>query len=85
VPSAAATQALGAFTGELDCLCYGSGKVVLSEAWAEEHEVDLSVSWFYSDSYTDLPMLERVGHPVVVHPDPRLSRWARQRDVEVLL
>lgn len=75
----------GRFTGELECLCYGAGKVELSEVWAEENDVDLSASWFYSDSYTDLPMLERVGHPVVVHPDPRLGRWARQHSVEVVL
>ena len=74
----------GHFTGELEALCYGAGKVHLSEAWAAEAAVDLDGSWFYSDSYTDLPMLERVGNPVVVHPDPRLARWARQHQVEVV-
>lgn len=74
----------GHFTGQLHALCYGPGKVEMSEAWARDHDVDLDVSWFYSDSYTDVPMLERVGHPVVVHPDPRLSRWAKRNGVEVL-
>ena len=42
-------------------------------------QVDLSQSWFYTDSYTDLPMLERVGNQVVVNPDPRLKRIAKRR------
>ena len=75
----------GHFTGELEALCYGHGKVEMSQTWADDHEIDLDVSWFYSDSYTDVPMLERVGHPVAVHPDPRLSRWARRHDVEVMV
>jgi phosphoserine phosphatase len=39
----------------------------------------LSASYFYTDSITDLPLLERVGHPVAVNPDPRLRRLARKR------
>lgn len=74
----------GHFTGELESLCYGAGKVVMSEDWARGLDVDLDTSWFYSDSYTDVPMLERVGNPVVVHPDPRLARWARRRDIRVM-
>ena len=74
----------GHFTGELEALCYGAGKVAMSESWAAEHGVDLDRSWFYTDSYTDVPMLERVGNPVVVHPDPRLARWARQRNIPVV-
>ena len=42
-------------------------------------QVDLSQSWFYTDSYTDMPMLERVGNQVVVNPDPRLKRIAKRR------
>lgn len=74
----------GIFTGELQTLCYGAGKVTVSQAWAQEHEVDLTHCWFYSDSYTDLPMLEHVGHPVVVAPDHRLRRWAEARGVTIL-
>lgn len=76
----------GRFTGKLvDPLCYGLGKVKLSEGWASERGVALEKSWFYTDSYTDLPMIERVGHPVVVNPDPRLLRWARKNGVRMLL
>ncbi len=60
-------------------LCYGAGKVARAEAWAAAHDVDLDASWFYTDALSDLPMLERVAHPIVVHPDPRLRRAARAR------
>ncbi len=70
----------GRFTGRMvRPICYGAGKVAHAEAWAEQEGVDLAHSTFYSDSYTDLPMLERVGHPVAVNPDPRLARLARRR------
>jgi phosphoserine phosphatase len=70
----------GVFTGEpLRPICYGKGKVEMAEAWAREHGVDLAASSFYSDSVTDVPMLERVGRPFVVAPDPRLRRIARAR------
>jgi HAD superfamily hydrolase (TIGR01490 family) len=69
----------GVFTGRMiEPVCYGAGKVTLAEEFAREHDVDLAESWFYSDSYSDLPMLARVGHPVAVNPDPRLSRHARR-------
>jgi len=60
-------------------VCFGRGKVRVAEAFARAHDVDLSASWFYTDSYSDLPMLERVGHPVAVNPDLRLRRRARAR------
>ncbi len=75
----------GKFTGRmLDPICYGAGKVTAAEAWAARHGVDLKNTTFYTDSYTDLPMLERVGKPVVVNPDPRLARAARRRGWPVL-
>jgi HAD superfamily hydrolase (TIGR01490 family) len=58
--------------------CYGPGKVHWAEAFARTHEVDLSRSFFYTDSYSDLPMLERVGVKRVVNPDTRLLRHARR-------
>jgi len=68
----------GVFTGAVaGPVCFGRGKVRVAEAFAREHDVDLSASWFYTDSYSDLPMLERVGHPVAVNPDFRLRRHAR--------
>ena len=70
----------GRFTGApLRPLCYAAGKVEVAEAWAKERGVDLAQSAFYSDSSTDVPMLERVGRPFAVHPDPRLRMIARRR------
>jgi len=70
----------GRLTGRtLDPLCYGAGKVTRAEAFARHHGVDLDRSYFYSDSVSDLPMLERVGEPRVVNPDPRLRRIAIER------
>jgi hypothetical protein len=45
--------------------------------------LDLAGSYAYSDSITDLPMLDLVGHPVAVNPDRELARIARDRDWEV--
>jgi len=59
--------------------CYGNGKVVRAETWAAAHDIDLAASYFYTDSYSDLPMLERVGLPRVVNPDPRLRRKATEK------
>lgn len=70
----------GSFTGyHLAPLCYGRGKVLAAERWAAARGIDLARSLFYSDSISDLPMLERVGDPVVVNPDPRLWWTARRR------
>jgi HAD superfamily hydrolase (TIGR01490 family) len=73
----------GRFTGKLAALCFGEHKVRLAEALAAERGIDLARSWFYSDSYTDLPMLRRVGRPVVVNPDSRLGRHARRHQWRV--
>jgi len=64
--------------------CYGPGKVVWAERFAAERDVDLSASYFYTDSVSDLPLLERVGHPVAVNPDPRLRRLAQKRGWPIL-
>jgi len=69
----------GAFTGRFDGpFVYGPGKVEAIEAFASAHEIDLTVSYAYSDALSDLPMLRAVGHPVVVNPDPALAEIAAQ-------
>jgi HAD superfamily hydrolase (TIGR01490 family) len=68
----------GAFTGRPSALCFGHHKVALAEQWAAHHGVDLAASYFYSDSYNDLPMLSRVGTPIAINPDARLRRHARR-------
>ena len=70
----------GLLTGRFgDPVCYGTGKITHAERWAQGAGVDLDTSYFYTDSNTDLPMLEIVGHPRIVDPDPRLRREAAHR------
>lgn len=73
------------FTGELlEPYCYGDGKVVWAERHAAERGLDLDRSYFYTDSFSDLPMIERIGHPRIVNPDPKLRALARTRGWPVL-
>jgi HAD superfamily hydrolase (TIGR01490 family) len=75
----------GGFTGEIvRPLCYAAGKVHWARAFAGEREVDLAASYFYTDSITDLPLLDAVGEPRIVHPDPPLRRLAQRRGWPVL-
>jgi HAD superfamily hydrolase (TIGR01490 family) len=60
-------------------LCYGEGKVARAERLAEAEGFRLEEAIFYSDSLTDLPLLERVREPVAVNPDARLARIAKRR------
>lgn len=64
-------------------LCYGAGKVTHAQKWADDNDVDLKQSFFYTDSYSDLPMLDAVGEPRIVAPDPRLKRVAAARKWKV--
>jgi HAD superfamily hydrolase (TIGR01490 family) len=73
----------GCYTGEMAFYAYGENKAVAMGETAEREGIDLAESWAYSDSATDLPMLEAVGHPVVVNPDRELARVARERGWEV--
>ena len=75
----------GRFTGELGGgLMYGEGKVEAMRRFAAEHDIDLDVSFAYSDAISDLPMLLAVGNPVVVNPDDGLARIARERSWRVM-
>lgn len=77
----------GLITGKLvRPACAGPGKLVRIERWlaANHPDANLSQVTFYSDSITDLPLLEAVGTPIVVNPDLRLALVARQRRWPVL-
>ena len=58
---------------------WSAGKLEAITAWAEEHGIDLAHSYAYSDSVYDTPMLDAVGNPVVVNPDPRMVLMAAAR------
>ncbi len=67
-------------TGEVvDPPCYGEGKIFWAQRYAEEHGTTLADTYFYTDSYSDLPLLERAGHQIAVNPDRRLKRAALKR------
>jgi HAD superfamily hydrolase (TIGR01490 family) len=80
VTSELEVDASGRFTGNFIApLCYGTGKVERAARLADELGFGLGEATFYSDSYTDLPLLERVRTPVVVNPDVRIRRVAQRR------
>jgi hypothetical protein len=75
----------GVYTGKpAGLFIYRSGKATAITALAQEEGLDLEASYAYSDSESDLPMLNVVGHPVAVNPDGELSRVAREKGWEVL-
>ena len=74
----------GKYTGEVAFYCYGEGKVEAIRELAAREGYALEHCYAYSDSITDLPMLEAVGHPTVVNPDRALRKEAAARDWPVL-
>jgi HAD superfamily hydrolase (TIGR01490 family) len=69
----------GRYTGEMLFYAYGEGKAQAMRDLAHERGYDLSESYAYTDSVTDIPMLEIVGHPTAVNPDAELRRIASER------
>jgi HAD superfamily hydrolase (TIGR01490 family) len=70
----------GCFTGRaIEPICFEEGKIYWLQQFTEEHGIDLARSYFYTDSITDLPLLDLVGHPVATNPDPLLYRAAVKR------
>jgi HAD superfamily hydrolase (TIGR01490 family) len=72
----------GEFTGAVRGVpCFREGKLARLEDWLAGRGGSLAAcpeSWFYSDSHNDLPLLERVTHPVAVDPDEQLRARAEQ-------
>lgn len=74
----------GRYTGQIAFYAYGENKATAVRALAEEQGYDLAASSAYSDSVTDVPMLEAVGSAFVVNPDRSLRRLAAERGWETL-
>jgi HAD superfamily hydrolase (TIGR01490 family) len=74
----------GRYTGEIAFYCYGDGKVEAIRQLAAREGYALEHCYAYSDSMTDVPMLETVGHPTVVNPDRTLRKEAVARGWPVL-
>lgn len=75
----------GRYTGEIDFYAYAETKAKAINDLASTAGYDLSRSYAYSDSATDLPMLEAVGHPYAVNPDRTLRKIAADRGWPVLM
>lgn len=76
----------GRYTGRLDGpFIYGAGKAQAIEKLASDRGYDLDLSYAYSDSVSDLPMMELVGHPVAVNPDSELGRIAHERGWPIVI
>jgi len=74
----------GKYTGELDFYAYGPGKADAIRELAKRWNLDLGACYAYSDSATDLPMMEVVGHPIAVNPDKELKEVADARDWPIM-
>jgi HAD superfamily hydrolase (TIGR01490 family) len=84
IASKAEIDELGRYTGKIEFYAQGAGKAAAIRALAESHHLDLDESSAYSDSATDIPMLEAVGHPFAVNPDRALAKVAKERGWEIL-
>ena len=84
----------GRYTGACELpVCQGPNKTLRLEAYLQDRDRDNDrdsdnllwpQSYAYADSYTDVPLLERVGHPVAVYPDPQLAAHARDQGWDVI-
>jgi phosphoserine phosphatase len=75
----------GRYTGQVAYYAYGPAKAAAMRELAAAAGYDLADCYAYSDSVTDLPMLEAVGHPTAVNPDRGLRRAAREREWPILV
>jgi len=75
----------GKYTGKLSGTpSYAEGKVTRYEQWSQENNITPNTSWFYSDSHNDIPLLNKVTHPIAVDPDDVLKVEAEKRGWPVM-
>jgi len=79
IATRAALDEQGRYSGDVEFYSYGPFKAEAMQAEAERLGIDLTASYAYSDSATDIPMLEAVGHPVAVNADRPLARYAEEQ------
>ncbi|ASR39774.1 inhibition of morphological differentiation protein [Prauserella marina] len=73
----------GRYSGELEFYCYGEQKAVAAKRFAAEYGYDLGACHAYTDSSTDIPLLEVVGNPHAVNPDRILRKHATEHGWQV--
>lgn len=83
IATVAGLDADGRYDGTLQFYAYADNKALAVREEARRRDLDLAGSYAYSDSVTDLPLLEAVGHPVAVNPDAKLRAVAAERGWEV--
>lgn len=75
----------GRYTGKACGIpCFQEGKVKRLQHWLEQEQQSMAMSYFYSDSANDLPLLKQVTHPVAVDPDPRLLQYAKEHNWPII-
>ena len=74
----------GKFTGTISEMCWSEGKARAGRKFAKTNNIDLSKSFFYTDSIDDYPLLEIVGKPIATNPDNKLSQLAFENDWKIL-
>ena len=84
ISSRATIDANGKFTGEMEFFAQGENKAFAIRELAEQRGIELADSSAYSDSATDVPMLESVGHAFAVNPDKELARIAHENQWPLL-
>lgn len=69
------------FTGEVvGTPSFQQGKITRLQVWLEQHQQDLTGSYFYSDSHNDIPLLEWVENPIMVDADPTLLAYGQTKN-----
>jgi phosphoserine phosphatase len=75
----------GRYTGMVcGAPCFQHGKVERLDMWLKETGCNLATSWFYSDSHNDIPLLEKVTHPIAVDPDDTLRNHAQMKQWPII-
>ncbi len=75
----------GQYTTEIEGVpCFHAGKVERLEQWLAQKNILLEGSCFYSDSYNDLPLMEKVETAIAVDPDDKLAAIAQQRGWQII-
>ncbi|MDN7131925.1 HAD-IB family hydrolase [Halomonas sp. MC140] len=75
----------GRYTGRVSGIpSFREGKVTRLNQWLEQQDLSMDGAWFYSDSHNDLPLLEKVDHPVAVDPDETLRKVAEERQWRIM-
>ncbi|WP_339662881.1 HAD-IB family hydrolase [uncultured Polaribacter sp.] len=74
----------GKFTGVITEMCWQEGKARAGRTFAKTNNIDLSKSFFYTDSIDDYPLLEIIGKPIATNPDHKLAQLAFENDWKIL-